>query len=294
MLHKLLRIGASAFLYGLLISTSVSAKVGVPSLITPSFDGVPVSYSVCGKGDVTLVFVHGWSCDSRYWYRQVPRFSSMYRVVTVDLAGHGHSGPGRKDYTVASFGEDVKAVVEKVDAKKVILIGHSMGGEVVAAAAAFMPGRVIGVVGVDTLHNVEARYTQEELEKEIRPFEEEFPKKAREFVRAMFVKGSDAELIEWVAADMSCAIPRVAISALRDYFGLFVTGDAAKLFEKVKAPVRAVNADLWPTDSAANRRHMTSFDVVIMKGVGHFPMLERPEEFNDRLWKVVGELSGGR
>jgi pimeloyl-ACP methyl ester carboxylesterase len=277
-----------------LLYASISAAGAVPGLITPSFDGVPISYSVYGRGDVTLVFVHGWSCDSRYWYRQVPHLSSRYRVVTVDLAGHGHSGPGRKDYTVASFGEDVKAVVEKVHAKKAILIGHSMGGAVIAAAAALMPDRVIGLIGVDTLHNVEARYTQEELDQYVKPFEEDFVRKVREFVHGMFVKGTDAELVEWVAADMSCAIPRVGISALRGYFGLFVTGEAAGLFEKVKCPVRAVNADLWPTEPAANRRHMVSFEAVIMKGVGHFPMLEKPGEFNGRLRKVVRELNGKR
>lgn len=293
MLRMFLRVWVAAFLSGLWM-TSVSAAGAVPGRITPSFDGVPISYSVYGKGDVTLVFVHGWSCDSRYWHRQVPYFSKRFSVVTVDLAGHGHSGPGRRSYTVASFGEDVRAVVEKVRAKRVILVGHSMGGAVIAAAAALMPDRVVGLVGVDTLHNVGARYTREDIEKHVKPFEEDFVKKVGEFVAGMFVKGTDPELVEWVVADMSCAIPRVGISALREYFGLYVSGDAAGLFEKVRAPVRAVNADLWPTDPAANRRHMASFDAVIMKGVGHFPMLERPDEFNRHLAKLVEQLPQGK
>ena len=56
-----------------------------------SKDGTPISYEVHGAGDPTLVFVHGWSCDARYWREQVPYFSKKYRVITVDLAGHGHS-----------------------------------------------------------------------------------------------------------------------------------------------------------------------------------------------------------
>ena len=253
---------------------------------------MPISYSVHGKGDVTLVFVHGWSCDSRYWSRQVPFFSKGYRVVTIDLAGHGHSGCGRKDYTVASFGGDVKAVVERLKAKKVILIGHSMGGEIIAAAAARMPDRVLGLIGVDTLQNVESRYTEEEMRKFVQPFEEDFAKQAGEFVRGMFPKGADARLVDWIAADMSCAIPQVGISAMRNYVGLFVGGEAAKMFEQLKVPVRAVNADLWPTDPEANRRHMASFEVAIMKGVGHFPMLERPDEFNRQLLKMIKGLTG--
>jgi len=97
-----------------------------------SFDGELISYSVSGKGDLALVFVHGWSCDSRYWMEQVPYFSKKYKVVTIDLAGHGHSGSERSVYSLKSFAEDVKAVVEAVGTQQVILIGHSMDGGVIA------------------------------------------------------------------------------------------------------------------------------------------------------------------
>ena len=90
----------------------------------PSKDGTLISYEVYGTKEPTLVFVHGWCGDSRYWRAQVPFFSKTYRVVTVDLAGHGHSGMARKTYSMASFGEDVKAVTETVGSNKVILIGN--------------------------------------------------------------------------------------------------------------------------------------------------------------------------
>ncbi len=95
--------------------------------ITLSSDNIPISYSVYGQGKITLLFVHGWSCDSRYWYKQISSFSKKYRIVTIDLAGHGHSGYARKDYTMPLFGDDVKSVIETLDAENVILIGHSMG-----------------------------------------------------------------------------------------------------------------------------------------------------------------------
>lgn len=60
----------------------------------PSADGIPVRYEVHGAGPPALVFVHGWSCDRDYWRGQVEHFAGRYRVVTVDLAGHGESGGG--------------------------------------------------------------------------------------------------------------------------------------------------------------------------------------------------------
>lgn len=119
-----------------------------------SEDGTPISWEAHGEGEPALLFVHGWSCDARYWKKQVRVFSKTRRVITMDLAGHGHSGMDREKYTMASFGEDVRAVVEASGTKQVVLIGHSMGGSVIAEAAAVMPEQVIGLIGVDTLENV--------------------------------------------------------------------------------------------------------------------------------------------
>ena len=115
-------------------------------------------------GDLTLLFVHGWSCDRSYWREQVPLFSNGFHVVLVDLAGHGESGLGRECYTMRAFAEDLVAVVDAIDAQQVILIGHSMGGGVIAEAARLLPNRVIGLIGIDTLQDVSYSMTSEELE----------------------------------------------------------------------------------------------------------------------------------
>ena len=114
-------------------NTSVKYDVAVSS------DSERIAYSIYGAGETALIFIHGWSCDSRYWHKQLSTFSKNYRVITVDLAGHGNSSQGRLDYTMISFARDVKAVVEKININQAILIGHSMGGGVMAEAARLMP-----------------------------------------------------------------------------------------------------------------------------------------------------------
>jgi hypothetical protein len=84
-----------------------------------SKDGTPVSYEICGAGEPTLVFVHGWSCDAHYWRAQVPHLSKKCRVVILDLAGHGQSGMLRTKYTMAAFGENARAVTEAVGSPRV-------------------------------------------------------------------------------------------------------------------------------------------------------------------------------
>ncbi|MFA5902723.1 MAG: alpha/beta hydrolase [Desulfobacula sp.] len=260
-------------------------------LTAVSDDGTPISYEVQGKGDPALVFVHGWSCDARYWRAQVPYFEKKYKVVTVDLAGHGHSGSGRDRYTMKAFGEDVAAVVKAMEARKVILVGHSMGGIVIAEAARLMPDRVLGLIGVDTLQNIEYPMTGEELEKMTAPLKQDFHAGCRAFVRSMMLPSKDPRLSEWIVADMSAARPDTALSAMNEMMALYISGDAARLFDAVRLPVICVNADLWPGNPDANRRHMLSYETITIKGADHFLMMNRSDEFNPALEKAVKKIS---
>lgn len=256
-----------------------------------SKDGTPISYEIFGEGEPTLVFVHGWSCDARYWRAQVPVFSKRFRVVVLDLAGHGHSGMSRAKYTMRAFGEDVRAVTEAAGSQNVILIGHSMGGSAIAEAARLMPDRVIGLIGIDTLQNIEHRMTRKAFKNRIAPLEKNFRKGSRQFVDKMIGSDTGPQLRKWILSDMSSAPPRVAISAMKELMAQYITGDAAKVFDKIRIPVVTVNADLWPVNYEANRRHMLSYDAIVLEDADHFLMMNRPDEFNKALEKAIGMLT---
>ncbi|MBN1586212.1 MAG: alpha/beta hydrolase [Candidatus Omnitrophica bacterium] len=268
---------------------AVQAQAEWPHVV-PSKDGTPVSYEIYGAGEPALVFVHGWSCDSRYWRAQLPRFSRNHRVVLLDLAGHGHSGLSRSKYTMKAFGEDVQAVIEATGSRHVILIGHSMGGVVIAEAARLMPERVIGLIGIDTLENIEYPLTREELDQMLAPLKKDFGPGARGFVGQMLSAQTGPQLREWILSDMSAAPPAVALSAMNEMMSMYIRGEVALIFDEIRIPVMTVNGDLWPIDYEANRRHMASFDAVVLEDADHFLMMARPEEFNSALENVIHRL----
>lgn len=256
----------------------------------PSKDGTPISYEIYGSGELTLVFVHGWSCDARYWRAQLPYFAPKYRIVMIDLAGHGHSGTARSQYTMKAFGEDVEAVIEATDSRNVILVGHSMGGSVIAEVARLTPTRIRGLIGIDTLENVEYPLTHEELKKMVEPLENDFVQGSRQFVGQMLSLQTDPQLRDWILSDMSAAPTAVAISAMNEMMLQYITGESAKIFDEIRLPVVTVNGDLWPVNYEANRRHMHSFDAIVLKGADHFLMMDRPEEFNKALEKAISKI----
>jgi pimeloyl-ACP methyl ester carboxylesterase len=269
-----------------LIIGVIQAEAKWPRVV-PSKDGIPISFEVYGAGEPTLVFVHGWSCDARYWRAQVPHFSKSHRVVTIDLAGHGHSGTTRSQYSMLAFGQDVQAVTEKMGSNHVILVGHSMGGSVIAEAARLMPDRIIGLIGVDTLGNIEYPLTHEELTMMLAPLEKNFMSGTRQFVEQMILPSMNPQLREWILSDMSAAPSAAALSASKSLMAQYITGEAAKIFDEIRLPIVSVNSDMWPVDYEANRRHMAFFEAIILEGADHFLMLDRPKEFNQALEKAI-------
>ncbi|GAF68323.1 unnamed protein product [marine sediment metagenome] len=239
-----------------------------------------------GQGEPALVFVHGWSCDKDFWKYQVPYFAKNHKVVTIDLGGHGESGLGREDWTMEMFGEDVAAVVEKLKLKKVILIGHSMGGPVIVAAARVMPKKVVALVGADTFHDIEQGYTGEQMTQIIANMERDFKNEVDTFVRNMFPTSADANLVDWVAAKMASADPNVAIGSLRS----LGTYSLVQPLQDNDVPVYSISSDFWPTDFEKNKKYIESFEVKMMPGIGHFVMLEDPDKFNRLLDDIINEL----
>lgn len=286
---KKFQISFLLFLYFTFLGAIAQAQT-TGTQLTSSKDGTLISYEVYGKGEPGLVFVHGWSCDSRYWRNQVSAFSAKNKIILIDLAGHGHSGATREKYSMKAFGEDVKAVVEASGSKKVILIGHSMGGAIIAEAARLMPQNIIGLVGVDTYENIEYPLTSEEFNQMLAPFRKDFHNGMRQFVQQMIVPETDSALKEWIIKDMSAASSKVAVSALEEYLTQSITGESSKIFEEIRIPVMSINGDLWPIDYEANRRHMLSFDAIVIKGADHFLMINRPEEFNRALKQVIQKI----
>ena len=254
----------------------------------PSADGVPIRYEASGQGSPAVVLIHCWTCDRRLWDHAVPMLARDHRVVTLDLAGHGESGRARKTWTIEAFGEDVKAVVEALRLDRVVLVGHSMGGLVMLEAARRLSGRVVGLVPVDILQNVEDKTPPDQVAAFLAPFRADYKAAAEGFVRKyLFVPGSPPAVIGRVVTAATGAPPAIAVACLEAADSY----DAAPAFEALPVPIRAINADLFPTDRAANRRHAPQFDLVLMKGVGHYPMLEDPDRFDGLLARVVRDIA---
>lgn len=278
----------------LLFLAALLAPPAMESGTVRSKDGVAVHYVAQGNGEPALLFVHGFGIDGSYWRHAMDALAPRHRVVALDLPGHGKSGADRKDWAMTVFGEDVKAVADRLKLRKVILLGHSMGGYVVLEAARLMPDRVVGVIPVDTLLDPDETVPDAEIAGAMAAFKADYVGTARAYgEKYMFVAATPQAVKDRVIGDWAARAPGPAVGLLEKVWRY----DPRPAISALKVPIVAVNADKYPTNFESFRKYAPQFDAVFVRGVGHYPMLEKPAEFVSRLEEAVAKVEaapGGR
>lgn len=252
-----------------------------------SFDGVPIAYDVQGASNAaagTIVFVHGWSCNRTHWRDQVAVFSDRYRVIAIDLAGHGESGLGRSNYSMPSFARDVEAVFDKERISQAVLVGHSMGGMVILHAGRLLGDRVAGIVGADTFKFLKLDPRNSDQADQMNRFNENFETVVVELVSSMFSADTSESLRKFIAAGMLNVPKKVAIGAMR---GMAEDEPLFELAASLDIPMMTINTSERPFDADSARE--AGIDVRMMKTTGHFVMNEEPEAFNSHLEEALGQ-----
>lgn len=257
-----------------------------------SGDGVEIAYTEQGDGELALVFLHCWACNQQFWQKQVEAFSEDYRVVTLDFPGHGISGADREKWSVGGYAADVKVVVESLDLSQVILIGHSMGGPVALASYPLLTDRVLAVIAVESMHDVEVTFPKAAVEAWAEMMEADFEGSMQKMVKGMFADSGNPEQRDWVTTQAIASDHEAMIALIRSYSEV----DLKAWLAATKVPVRAINAAPHPpgiqeTKTESNQKY-GDFDAVTLDGVGHFLILERPEDFNALLAQELAKILG--
>ncbi|HSB52850.1 MAG TPA: alpha/beta hydrolase [Gemmatimonadales bacterium] len=109
-------------------------------------DGVRSRALLTGRGDTTLVFLHGYGESLLSWRALLEQFTRRYRVVALDLPGFGQSRSPGFGYSYPDYAEWLDSVLAKETRGPLVLVGHSMGGELAAGYTIEHPDRVVAAV----------------------------------------------------------------------------------------------------------------------------------------------------
>jgi pimeloyl-ACP methyl ester carboxylesterase len=95
-----------------------------------------------------IAFTHGVMMDHRIFHLQRGLFSQQYRILTWDVRGHGRSRPDGGEFSIRLAAEDLLAILDQINARKVVLVGHSMGGYISQEVIFLQPECVAGLVTI--------------------------------------------------------------------------------------------------------------------------------------------------
>ncbi|SEN56119.1 Pimeloyl-ACP methyl ester carboxylesterase [Mucilaginibacter gossypiicola] len=251
---------------------------------------VNIAYTDIGKGDTTLLFVHGWCINKSYFNEQAKYFGNKYRVITMDLPGYGQSGKNRNSWTVNDFASDVTSVITTLKLKNVILVGHSMAGEIIVQAKLNAPQQVIGLVGIDNFKGFDGKpktaKSKADYAEAIAMLKKHFKAVATAyFNQDLFYKTTSAAIRKRILNDVANADSAIAIASMED--NNFNT--TAKL-KASKIKLHLINSDYTPNDTIGFIKAGIPYQLLQIHATGHFPMIEKPAEFNRLLQQAINQI----
>jgi len=237
-------------------------------------------YTDEGRGERTLLLVHGWCCDSLDWAWQFAALLEAYRVIACDLRGHGRSTVTAGGYTPHQFAADLTVLLDAVEAGPAVAVGHSLGAIVVNTLAVEHSAAVAAVVAIDPGYGVDAVH-RPAIEETVRALSEEDPVAvASHYFAGLYVAETAAFLRDWHRRRIAGMQPHV----IRDSYINLVRGDGAWVWRPTADAFLARRH--CPTLVVSRNSARVSLEielgstVVVWEGVGHFLHQERPDDFN--------------
>ncbi|MDN3691271.1 alpha/beta hydrolase [Chryseobacterium tructae] len=253
-----------------------------------SSDGQKIHYKESGSGNSAIIMIHGWLGNAEWWTDQQKYFTASYRIIQMDLAGHGKSDSSRTEWTSSGYADDIKAVANAISSSEIILIGHSMSGAYVLEASLKIP-KVKALILIDTLQNLDESFTEEQAEQmQFAQYRADFKNAVENMLpQYLFAEKTPEDVKSRIQHEFLQNESERAINLLKP---LYKT-DFKEIAKQVQVPVIAINSDNFPTNLEGNRKYVKNYDYVTITEVGHYPMLEKPEEFNTILDGVLKRLT---
>lgn len=253
-----------------------------------------IDYEISGSGDFTLFFVHGSYIDRSYWRSQVDHFNPDYSVVTIDLPGHGKSQAKRKHWSVQDYAFDVIAVVEQLELKNVILIGHSMGADVNLIVANHDPSLIIGFISIENFKNAATPIPpqhEDHVKHILRSLEVDFANTNEQYVRlALITEGTPHEIADRIVDAYRTACAPMGLELMAEFFKLYEL--ERDLLPKLKFTLYLINVEYLPVDENPLKMYAGhGYNIQHMEGTCHFPMLENPDKLNELLNNAIEQIT---
>jgi len=273
-----IRYFCHVFVFTLMLSMgAVYASSQIPKGHWTNFNGTRLHYYDIGnsRSKEALILVHCWTCRADLWKDSYSAFP-QYRVIALDLPGHGQSDKPKVEYTMDFFARSVEAVMKDAKVVKAVLVGHSMGTPVVRQFFRLFPEQTLGLVVVDG--PLVPFGPKAQMEKFFEPMFANYKIEGPKFIDGL-LGPVRPDLKQFIRDVMTATPDYVAIGAMKGMLDDDIWRD-----DKITIPLLAIMAKnpAFPPDMEQKYRAIApKIEFHQWDGVSHFLFMEKPKEFNE-------------
>ena len=247
-------------------------------------------YEERGAG-TPIVFIHGWCMSSAVWRLQQEGLSDSFRVITIDLPGHGKSPPPAGGFHIKGCAVDMVGLFEFLQLRKALLAGWSLGSLIALESCVYLRERLSGLVLIAGtprftqgegfsygLTRIEVDGMARKVQRSLRGALEGFT--ARMFASGELADPSLAVLIQELLSSVPKPTSDVALQAL----GALIESDLRERLTLIDLPTLIINGECdvicLPQASVFLTQRISSARQVVFAGCGHAPFLTQSTHFN--------------
>jgi pimeloyl-ACP methyl ester carboxylesterase len=254
---------------------------------TITFKGKRINYQDEGKGENTLVLLHGFMNDLRVWQDYVLSYMNEIRVIAIDLIGHGESEVVDEISTMEEQADMVKEVLDKCDIKKCVMCGHSMGGFITLAFAEKYPQYLKGFVLLHSQAIADSDKGKENRKRACKLIDEDRIKYIVDFIPNLFAKENRTRFSSEIEDIKDMALNTSKEGIIAAQMGMLERKSRIDVLEKSKVPILFIIGKEDPRielESIYAQATLPDISETLLLGsCGHMSFIEQKEIIKRRL-----------
>jgi len=254
-----------------------------------------ISYNDVGEGKIPVIFLHGFPFDKSMWKGQLDSLNSSYRLIACDIRGFGKSTDEETPLSIDLFSEDLIAFLDKLNIKKAIVCGLSMGGFIALNAIKKFPERFEALILCDTQCIADTTEVKENRYKAIDQINRDGVSIFNEkFIKSVFHPNSltnKTELVENLSTVVFTNSKEIIIAGITALAGRPETCSSLSTIGIPTLIICGREDSVTPlVQSEFMHEHIEGSNLKIIDNAGHVSNLEQPEEFNKYLRNFLNSL----
>jgi pimeloyl-ACP methyl ester carboxylesterase len=248
------------------------------------YKNTKISYSDTGKGNA-VVLLHGFLENQTMWQDLVPQLSIKYRVITIDLLGHGETGCLGYVHSMEENAEVVRAVLSNLRIRKAIFVGHSMGGYVALAFAELYPSIMRGLVLQNSTYKADSEERKANRDRAIKAVKKDYTTFVRLSITNLFSEENREKMIAEIEKVKIVALKTPLQGIVASLEGMKIRKDREILLHSATFPMLLI---LGKKDGVLNYEdNLKQIENTAVKLVsfpdGHMSHIENRDELKDFL-----------